>query len=200
MSSSRCSGRRWCSRTTRRWRRSCTASFASFFPQERGRVLRFVLRLLPARGLRALERHLHREGFLDQRAHRADALVGDQGAAGAAGLHHRRDGVGDLRFGRSRRVPRHGAAHGRAAIGWINAGCCGASPTCSTRATRSTCRRAPIACAAMSSTSFRRNRSARRCASNSSTRRSSRSPSSIRSPGRSIARCRATPYIRVLTT
>jgi superfamily II DNA or RNA helicase len=32
----------------------------------------------------------HREGFLDQRAHRADAAVGDQGAAGAARRDHRR--------------------------------------------------------------------------------------------------------------
>ena len=47
-------------------------------PEERGRVLRQLLRLLPARGLRAAARPVHREGPLDQRAHRADAPVGDQ--------------------------------------------------------------------------------------------------------------------------
>ena len=47
-------------------------------PAERGRVLRQLLRLLPARSLRAAARPLHREGLVDQRAHRADAAVGDQ--------------------------------------------------------------------------------------------------------------------------
>ena len=44
-------------------------------------------------------RHLYREGLLGQRAHRADASVGDQGAAGALRFDHRRHGVGDLRTG-----------------------------------------------------------------------------------------------------
>ncbi len=43
------------------------------FPQERGRVLRQLLRLLPARGLCAAARSVHRERQRDQRAHRADA-------------------------------------------------------------------------------------------------------------------------------
>ncbi len=42
-------------------------------PEERGRVLRQLLRLLPARGLRALERHVHREGRQPQREPRAPA-------------------------------------------------------------------------------------------------------------------------------
>ena len=53
-------------------------------PEQRGRVLRLLLRLLPARGLRSVARPVHREGLLDQRAHRADAAVGDQGAPRAA--------------------------------------------------------------------------------------------------------------------
>ena len=53
-------------------------------PEERGRVLRQLLRLLPARGLRAAARPVHREGQRDQRAHRADAPVGDQEPARAA--------------------------------------------------------------------------------------------------------------------
>ena len=40
------------------------------FPGERRRILRFVLRLLPARGLHSFDRHLHRERPLDQRRHR----------------------------------------------------------------------------------------------------------------------------------
>ena len=63
---------------------------------------------------------------------------------------------------------------------WTSAGCCAGSRTCSTRAMNSTCRRARIACAAMSSTSFRRNRRARRSASSCSTKPSSRWRCSIR--------------------
>jgi excinuclease ABC subunit B len=69
--------------------------------RQRGRVFRLLLRLLPARGLRAAHRHLYREGLLDQRADRADAPVGDQGAAGARRRHHRRLGVVHLRHRRS---------------------------------------------------------------------------------------------------
>ena len=58
--------------------------FKEFFPRQRGGVFRLVLRLLPARSVRAVLGHVYREGLVDQRAHRADALVGDQGAAGAA--------------------------------------------------------------------------------------------------------------------
>ncbi len=40
------------------------SEFKSFFPRQRGRVFRLLLRLLPARGLRPAHRHLHREGQL----------------------------------------------------------------------------------------------------------------------------------------
>ena len=79
-------------------------------PEQRGRVLRVVLRLLPAGGVRPVARPLHREGQLDQRAHRADAPVGDQGDPRAARLRDRRDGVGDLRHRRPVRVPQHDPA------------------------------------------------------------------------------------------
>ncbi len=78
--------------------------------EQRGRVLRLVLRLLPARGLRAVARPVHREGFVDQRAHRADAAVGDQVDPAAARLHHRRHRVGDLRHRRPVRIPQHDPA------------------------------------------------------------------------------------------
>src|SRR5690606_19742698 len=81
-------------------------------PAQRGRVLRQLLRLLPAGSLRRGVGHLHREGQFGERAHRADAAVGDQGAAGAAGRDHRLHGLGHLRPGRSERVLPDGAAHG----------------------------------------------------------------------------------------
>ncbi len=43
---------------------------------QRRRVLRLVLRLLPARGVHRADRHLHREGLLDQRRGRAAAALG----------------------------------------------------------------------------------------------------------------------------
>ena len=43
--------------------------------------------------------YLYREGRLDQRPHRADATVGDQGPAGAQGRDHRDYGVVHLRPG-----------------------------------------------------------------------------------------------------
>ena len=44
--------------------------FREFFPEQRGRVLRLVLRLLPARGVRPAGRPLHREGLVAERRHR----------------------------------------------------------------------------------------------------------------------------------
>ncbi len=42
-------------------------------PEEPGRVLRLVLRLLPARGVPPVDGHLHREGLVDQRRDRPAA-------------------------------------------------------------------------------------------------------------------------------
>ena len=47
--------------------------FREFFPDERRRVLRLLLRLLPARGVRPAGRPLHREGLVAERRHRAAA-------------------------------------------------------------------------------------------------------------------------------
>ena len=49
--------------------------FREFFPDERGRVLRLLLRLLPARGVRPAGRPLHREGLVPQRRHRPAAAT-----------------------------------------------------------------------------------------------------------------------------
>ncbi len=75
-------------------------------PPQPGGVLRLLLRLLPARGLRPLVGHLHREGLVHQRRDRPPAprlhLVA------AAPARHHRGGLGllHLRAGLARRVPR----------------------------------------------------------------------------------------------
>ena len=66
-------------------------------PRQRGRVFRLLLRLLPAGSLHPAHRHLHREGFLDQRADRPHAPFGDARAARTRRRHHRRLGVVHLR-------------------------------------------------------------------------------------------------------
>ena len=83
---------------------------------QRRRVLRLVLRLLPARGVHPADRHLHREGLLDQRGGRAAAALGDQLAADPPRRHRRRVGVVHLRPGHPAGVRRpDGPAQGRRA-------------------------------------------------------------------------------------
>ena len=71
-------------------------------PEEPGRVLRLLLRLLPARGLPPDHRHLHREGLVDQRRDRPASALGHERAHVAARRDHRGVGVGDLRPRRAR--------------------------------------------------------------------------------------------------
>ena len=71
--------------------------FKSLLPGQRGRVLRQLLRLLPARGLRPAHRHLHREGLVDQRADRPHAPLGDAGDPGARRRDRGRLGLLHLR-------------------------------------------------------------------------------------------------------
>ena len=66
-------------------------------PRQRGRVLRLLLRLLPARGLRPGPGPLHREGLLDQRRDRPPAPRGDGGAVRPPRRDHRRLGLLHLR-------------------------------------------------------------------------------------------------------
>ena len=66
-------------------------------PRQRGRVLRLLLRLLPARSLRPAHRHLHREGKLDQRADRPHAPLGHARDPGARRRDHGRLGLLHLR-------------------------------------------------------------------------------------------------------
>ena len=84
-------------------------------PGQRRGVLRQLLRLLPARGLPAAQRHLHREGLLPQRGDRQAAARRHAGALRAARRHHRGQRLLHLRPGRARGLRRHGPA---AARGW----------------------------------------------------------------------------------
>ena len=70
---------------------------AGVLPGQRGRVLRLLLRLLPARGVRPAGRPLHREGQLAERRHRPAAARGDGRAALAPRRDHRRLGLVHLR-------------------------------------------------------------------------------------------------------
>ena len=58
--------------------------------EQRRRVLRQLLRLLPARGLRPADRHLHREGLVGQRRGRAAPALDDELAAQPARRRRRR--------------------------------------------------------------------------------------------------------------
>ena len=92
--------------------------FRQFFPDERGRLLHLVLRLLPARGVRALDQHVHRQGRQHQRRHRPPAPAGHLDAARARRRHHRGERVVHLRpryarglEGHAHRRTRGGEAH-----------------------------------------------------------------------------------------
>ncbi len=73
-------------------------------PEQRGRVLRQLLRLLPARGLPAPQRHLHREGLLAQRRDRPAAPCRDARPVRATGRDHRGQRLVHLRPGRPGRL------------------------------------------------------------------------------------------------
>ena len=158
----RCSARRWSSRTTRRWPRSCTASSSEFFPDNAVEYFVSYYDYYQPEAYVPSSRHVHREGLLGQRAHRADAAVGDQGAARAARRDHRGDRVGDLRPRRSAGLSRDGAApqsrrpHGSARAAAPARGHAVHAQRHGSHAGHA------IACAATSSTSSRRSPSAKR--------------------------------------
>ena len=168
-------------------------------PQEPGRVLRLLLRLLPARGLHPVDRHLHREGQLDQRRDRPAAPLRHQRAAVPARRDHRRLGVGHLRPRRPRRVrppaPHAGGGGGaRPAVdpvaGWS---------TWATSATTSTSSATSSGSGATRSRCSRPTRSGPPASRCSATRSSGSSPST-RSPARSSRRSRSWSCSRPPTT
>ncbi len=81
---------------------------------QRGRVLRQLLRLLPARGVRPGAGPLHREGLVHQRRDRPPAPLGHDVAVPAPRRGHRRQRELHLRPGLARGLPRQdGAAQRR---------------------------------------------------------------------------------------
>ena len=115
---------------------------------QRGRVLRLLLRLLPARGVHPRHRHLHREGRLDQRGHRAAAPARHLVADRAAGRGRGRVGVVHLRPRQSGRLPRPHAAPRSRRGGARASGSCAAWSTSFTSATTSPSSGASSGCAA----------------------------------------------------
>ena len=75
-------------------------------PGQRGRVLRLLLRLLPARGVRPAGRPLHREGLVPERRHRPAAPRRHRRAPLAPRRGDHRLGLLHLRARLARRVPR----------------------------------------------------------------------------------------------
>ena len=73
--------------------------------QQRGRILRQLLRLLPARGLYRADRHLHREGLVGQRGGRAAAALGHDVAAHPPRRDRGGDRQRDLRPGHAAGIP-----------------------------------------------------------------------------------------------
>ena len=100
------------------------SEFKQLLPGQRGRVLRQLLRLLPARGLRPADRHLHREGQLDQRADRPHAPLGHAGDPGARRRHRRGLGLLHLRHRLGRDLHGHDLHPERRPAGRRGASCC----------------------------------------------------------------------------
>ncbi len=121
---------------------------ARALPRERGRVLRQLLRLLPARGVRPVDRHVHREGLDHQRRDRPDAPLGHGRAAVAARRHHRRQRLVHLRHRQRRELLGSASSSSPWARSCAATCCCGSSSTSSTSATTSTSTAARSACAA----------------------------------------------------
>ena len=145
--------------------------------EQRGRVLRLVLRLLSARSVRAVDRHVHREGQLDQRRDRTPAPLGDAVAADAPRHADRRLGLLHLRFGLAVRLHGDVGARARRRRRSTATSCCASSSTCSTAATISISCAERSACAATRSSSSASTKSSSTASSSSATR-SRRSTSS----------------------
>ena len=85
-------------------------------PRECRRVLRLLLRLLPAGGLPALDGHLYRKGPFHQRRNREDASEHRRNTSlGAPRRHRRLERLVPLRLRQPGRLPCHGHQHPRGA-------------------------------------------------------------------------------------
>ena len=91
-------------------RRAALPGVSPVLSRERRRVLRQLLRLLPAGSLRPDDRLVYREGSDDQRRDRPDAALGDAVAVRAARRHHRGQRLVHIRAGVARGLLRDDAA------------------------------------------------------------------------------------------
>ena len=89
--------------------------FSELLPHNAVEYFVSLLRLLPARGLHPADRHLHREGLLDQRGGRAAAALGDDVAAHPPRRDRGGDRLGDLRPGHPARNTSTGPSGSRSA-------------------------------------------------------------------------------------
>ena len=87
-------------------RRAALRRVPRLLPGQRGRVLRQLLRLLPARGIPAPQRHVHREGLAPERRDRPAAPRRDALPVRAPRRHRRRVGELHLRHRRAGRLRR----------------------------------------------------------------------------------------------
>ena len=111
-------------------------------PGQRGRVLRQLLRLLPARGVPAPERHLHREGLVPERRDRPAPPRGDPRPLRAPRRDHRGLGLVHLRPRRPGRLRGDGPPPPRRAARTGATPSSASSSTSSTSATTRPCTRA----------------------------------------------------------
>ena len=117
-------------------RRTALQRVPGVLPLERGRVLRLLLRLLPARGVRPAGRPLHREGLVAERRHRpAPARRRRTSLADATRRRRRRLGVLHLRDRVAGGVARARAASSRSGRSTTATRCSASSSTASTSAT-----------------------------------------------------------------
>ena len=191
----RCSGRRWSSRTTRRWPRQLyDASSGRSSPTTPSTTSSATTtttspRRTSRRPTRTSRRTRSINEEIDRMRHAATyALLTRRDVA------HRRVGVVHLRHRRRRGVPGHEAGPGARASRCGATRCCAGWSRSSTSATTSTSTAARSACAATRSRSSRRTSARRRSASSSSATRSTRSPRSTRCAARCCAsstRCRS---------
>ena len=160
-------------------RRPAVLRVPRVLPGQRGRVLRQLLRLLPARGVPAAVGHVHREGLEPERGDRPAAPRRHPRAVRAARRDHRRVGVVHLRPRRAGRLRRHGPqAAGRRPLPARR----GAPPPRRPPVPAQRRRRSPARGSASAATRSRSGRPARRSSSGSSSSatRSSGSRSSTR--------------------
>ena len=147
-------------------RRAAVQRVPHVLPGQRGRVLRLLLRLLPARGLRPEPGPLHREGLGDQPGGRPPAPRRHGGGVRAPRRDRRRVGVVHLRPRLAGGLRDEHADPQAAARRSTATSCCASSSRSSTRATTRCSRAAPSACGARRWRCSRptpRRPSARRC-------------------------------------